>query len=106
METPLDGACQTCSNGKAVGSAAPPQVVMNDTSPLDEMHNADGSVREPQLIPDHWRKEQPAGAPSLRAASAHRSYQHVYHDRHGAWNIAGYLSGRITSSAHTARPRR
>ena len=27
----------------------------------------------------------------LRAASAHRSYQHVYHDRYKAWNIADYL---------------
>jgi uncharacterized alpha-E superfamily protein len=27
----------------------------------------------------------------LRAASAHRSYQHVYHDRFKAWNIADYL---------------
>jgi uncharacterized alpha-E superfamily protein len=27
----------------------------------------------------------------LRAASAHRSYQHVYHDRYRAWNIADYL---------------
>lgn len=27
----------------------------------------------------------------LRAASAHRSYQHVYHDRYKAWNIAEYL---------------
>ena len=27
----------------------------------------------------------------LRAASAHRSYRHVYHDRYKAWNIADYL---------------
>lgn len=27
----------------------------------------------------------------LRAASAHRSYRHVYHDRYRAWNIADYL---------------
>ena len=27
----------------------------------------------------------------LRAASAHRSYQHVYHDRYKAWNIADFL---------------
>ncbi len=27
----------------------------------------------------------------LRAASAHRSYRHVYHDRFKAWNIADYL---------------
>jgi uncharacterized alpha-E superfamily protein len=27
----------------------------------------------------------------LRAASAHRSYGHVYHDRYKAWNIADYL---------------
>jgi len=27
----------------------------------------------------------------LRAASAHRSYQHVYHDRYKAWNITDYL---------------
>lgn len=27
----------------------------------------------------------------LRAASAHRSYQHVYRDRYKAWNIADYL---------------
>jgi uncharacterized alpha-E superfamily protein len=27
----------------------------------------------------------------LRAASAHRSYQHVYHDRYRAWNIADFL---------------
>jgi len=27
----------------------------------------------------------------LRAASAHRSYLHVYHDRYKAWNIADYL---------------
>jgi uncharacterized alpha-E superfamily protein len=27
----------------------------------------------------------------LRAASAHRSYQHVYHDHYKAWNIADYL---------------
>lgn len=27
----------------------------------------------------------------LRAASAHRSYRHVYRDRHKAWNIADFL---------------
>ena len=27
----------------------------------------------------------------LRAASAHRSYRHIYHDRFRAWNIADYL---------------
>jgi uncharacterized alpha-E superfamily protein len=27
----------------------------------------------------------------LRAASAHKSYRHVYHDRYKAWNIADYL---------------
>lgn len=27
----------------------------------------------------------------LRAASAHRSYRHIYHDRYKAWNIADYL---------------
>ena len=27
----------------------------------------------------------------LRAASAHRTYRHVYHDRYRAWNIADYL---------------
>ena len=27
----------------------------------------------------------------LRAASAHRSYRHVYHDRYKSWNIADYL---------------
>ena len=27
----------------------------------------------------------------LRAASAHRSYRHVYHDRFKSWNIADYL---------------
>jgi uncharacterized alpha-E superfamily protein len=27
----------------------------------------------------------------LRAASAHRSYRHVYRDRYKAWNIADFL---------------
>ena len=43
---------------------------MTETAPFDEMHNADGSVREPYLVLDQWLKEQPAQALSLMAADA------------------------------------
>ena len=43
---------------------------MTATAPFDEMHNADGSVREPYIVLDQWLKEQPAQALSLMSADA------------------------------------
>ena len=43
---------------------------MGDKSPFDEMHNADGSVREPYRELDAWLREQPEGALGLMAADA------------------------------------
>ena len=43
---------------------------MGDKSPFDEMHNADGSVREPYVVLDAWLREQPDAALGLMAADA------------------------------------
>ena len=43
---------------------------MNSTTPFDEMHNADGTIRDPYLVLDAWLKEQPAQAMSLMSADA------------------------------------
>jgi len=43
---------------------------MGDRSPFDEMHNADGSVREPYRELDAWLREQPEHALGLMAADA------------------------------------
>ena len=43
---------------------------MGDRSPFDEMHNADGSVREPYRELDAWLREQPEQALGLMAAAA------------------------------------
>src|SRR3569833_3158258 len=43
---------------------------MGETSPFDEMHNADGSVREPYRELDAWLREQPEQALGLMAAAA------------------------------------
>ena len=46
-------------------------------SPFDEMHNADGSVREPYHVLDQWLKEQPAQALSLMAADAEAIFRRL-----------------------------
>ena len=43
---------------------------MGDKTPFDEMHNADGSVREPYAVLDAWLKEQPEAALGLMATDA------------------------------------
>ncbi len=43
---------------------------MDATTPFDEMHNADGSIREPYLALDGWLKEQPPNALALMSADA------------------------------------
>ena len=43
---------------------------MGDKTPFDEMHNADGSVREPYAMLDAWLREQPDEALGLMAADA------------------------------------
>ncbi|MDR3476170.1 MAG: circularly permuted type 2 ATP-grasp protein [Devosia sp.] len=43
---------------------------MGDKSPFDEMHNADGSVREPYAVLDAWLRDQPDAALGLMAADA------------------------------------
>jgi len=43
---------------------------MIETAFFDEMHNADGSVREPYLVLDAWLKDQPPHALSLMATDA------------------------------------
>jgi uncharacterized circularly permuted ATP-grasp superfamily protein len=43
---------------------------MSATTPFDEMHNADGSIRDPYLVLDAWLKEQPSQALSLMSADA------------------------------------
>lgn len=43
---------------------------MSETTPFDEMTNADGSIREPYLALDAWLKEQPPKALSLMSSDA------------------------------------
>ena len=43
---------------------------MGDKTPFDEMHNADGSVREPYAVLDAWLKEQPEAALGVMATDA------------------------------------
>jgi hypothetical protein len=75
---PLDAASQMCSNGNAVGKPqASKQGLMSAASPFDEMHNADGSIREPYLVLDQWLKEQPAQALSLMAADAEAIFRRL-----------------------------
>ena len=50
---------------------------MSQTPPFDEMHNADGSVREPYHVLDQWLKEQPAQALSLMAADAEAIFRRL-----------------------------
>ena len=50
---------------------------MSAASPFDEMHNADGSIREPYLVLDQWLKEQPAQALSLMAADAEAIFRRL-----------------------------
>jgi uncharacterized circularly permuted ATP-grasp superfamily protein len=43
---------------------------MTQPTPFDEMHNADGSIREPYRVLDAWLKEQPPQALNLMATDA------------------------------------
>ena len=59
-------------------------------TPFDEMHNADGSVREPYLALEEWLKEQPPQALSLMSGDAEALFRRlgisfaVYGDNQGA----------------------
>ena len=46
-------------------------------TPFDEMHNADGSVREPYLILEEWLKEQPPQALSLMSGDAEALFRRL-----------------------------
>ncbi len=46
-------------------------------APFDEMHNADGSVREPYLILEEWLKEQPPQALSLMSTDAESLFRRL-----------------------------
>jgi uncharacterized circularly permuted ATP-grasp superfamily protein len=46
-------------------------------TPFDEMHNADGSIRDPYLILDEWLKEQPPKALSLMSADAESLFRRL-----------------------------
>jgi uncharacterized circularly permuted ATP-grasp superfamily protein len=46
-------------------------------TPFDEMHNADGSVREPYLILEEWLKEQPPQALSLMSNDAESLFRRL-----------------------------
>jgi uncharacterized circularly permuted ATP-grasp superfamily protein len=50
---------------------------MSETIPFDEMHDADGSVREPYCVLDAWLKEQPAQALSLMLADAEAIFRRL-----------------------------
>jgi uncharacterized circularly permuted ATP-grasp superfamily protein len=50
---------------------------MSETVPFDEMHNADGSVREPYSVLDAWLKEQPAQALGLMLADAEAIFRRL-----------------------------
>ncbi len=50
---------------------------MSATSPFDEMHNADGSVREPYLVLDQWLQEQPPQALSLMSVDAESIFRRL-----------------------------
>jgi uncharacterized circularly permuted ATP-grasp superfamily protein len=50
---------------------------MSETVPFDEMHNPDGSVREPYAVLDAWLKEQPAQALSLMSADAEAIFRRL-----------------------------
>jgi len=46
-------------------------------TPFDEMHNADGSVREPYLILEEWLKDQPPQALSLMSGDAEALFRRL-----------------------------
>jgi len=46
-------------------------------APFDEMHNADGSVREPYLVLEEWLKDQPPQALSLMSADAESLFRRL-----------------------------
>ena len=50
---------------------------MSLTPPFDEMHNADGSIRDPYLILDEWLKEQPPQALSLMRSDAESLFRRL-----------------------------
>ena len=50
---------------------------MGDKSPFDEMHNADGSVREPYQVLDAWLREQPDQALGLMATDAESIFRRL-----------------------------
>ena len=50
---------------------------MGDKSPFDEMHNADGSVREPYKVLDAWLREQPDQALGLMATDAESIFRRL-----------------------------
>ena len=50
---------------------------MGDKSPFDEMHNADGSVREPYKVLDAWLRDQPDQALGLMATDAESIFRRL-----------------------------
>ena len=50
---------------------------MSETVPFDEMHNPDGSVRDPYAVLDAWLKEQPPQALSLMSADAEAIFRRL-----------------------------
>ncbi len=46
-------------------------------TPFDEMHNADGSVRDPYLILEEWLKDQPPQALGLMSADAESLFRRL-----------------------------
>ena len=74
----LDAVGQICSNAGAVGTAASPsQEFMTASTPFDEMHNADGSVRAPYAVLDQWLKDQPPQALGVMAADAEAIFRRL-----------------------------
>ena len=50
---------------------------MSETIPFDEMHNADGAVRDPYSVLNAWLKEQPPQALSLMSADAESIFRRL-----------------------------
>ena len=83
---------------------------MNETAPFDEMHNADGTIREPYLALDAWLKEQPPRALSLMSSDAEGIFRRlgitfaVYGDEAGVEKLIPFdVIPRIIAAAEWRR---